>query len=91
MFYTYVLESLVDGKRYFGYTNDLRRRLGQHRAGETRSLTPRLGVKLVYYAACLNMADAKRRERYLKTSQGRRFLGLRLKEYVRSQSLGSGR
>ena len=37
------------------------------------------------------MQDAKRREHYLKTTQGRRFLGLRLQEYKRQQmAFGSG-
>jgi len=37
------------------------------------------------------MEDAKRRENYLKTTQGRRFLGLRLQEYKRHKTtFGSG-
>ena len=50
----------------------------------------RLPLKLVYFEGCLNEADAKRRERYLKTTQGNKFLGLRLIEYKRSSTLGSG-
>jgi len=38
-------------------------------------------MKCVYYEGCLNIKDAKRRERYLKTSQGSRLLKRRLKEY----------
>ena len=34
--------------------------------------------KLIYFEGCLNEEDAKRREGYLKTTQGRRFMGLRL-------------
>ena len=41
--------------------------------------------KLIYYEACLNEKDAKRRERYLKTSQGSRLLKARLKEYFYQQ------
>ncbi|OGE83562.1 MAG: hypothetical protein A3B10_03295 [Candidatus Doudnabacteria bacterium RIFCSPLOWO2_01_FULL_44_21] len=33
--------------------------------------------------------DAKRREKYLKTTQGRRFLGLRLLEYKRQRAFGT--
>lgn len=90
MFYTYVLESIKDGKRYIGYSRDLKRRLGEHKDKLNTSTKHRLPLKLIYYEACLNMTDAKRRERYFKTTQGRRFLGLRLKEFLRHSALGSG-
>jgi len=64
--YTYVLESIADGKRYLGYTSNLKKRLVEHN-------------------------DAQRRERYLKTTQGSRFLSLRLIEYRRAKrALGIG-
>jgi len=81
LFYVYVLESLQDEQRYIGYTNDLNRRLKEHREGKSFSTKFRLPVKLIYFEACLSSIDAKRRENYLKTTQGRRFLGLRLKNY----------
>ena len=37
--------------------------------------------KSYYYEGCLNEGDAKRLEHYLKTSQGRRLIRRRLKEY----------
>ena len=82
--YVYVLESKKDSKKYVGYTHDLRRRLLEHGTGQVRSTKPRLPFKLIYFEGCLIENDAKRRERYLKTTQGRRFLGLRLREYGRS-------
>ena len=81
LFYIYVLESLQDGERYIGYTIDLNRRLKEHKLGKSFSTKFRLPVKLIYFEACLSSIDAKRRENYLKTTQGRRFLGLRLKDY----------
>ena len=89
MFYTYVLKSRRDGKYYIGYTNNLKRRLAEHQKALNMSTKYRLPLNLVYYEACLNMNDAKRRENYLKTTQGRRFIGLRLKEYLRHRALGS--
>ena len=88
-FYTYVLESEKDGKRYIGYTNDLRRRLEEHQKGLVFSTKPRMPLQLVYFEGCLNEADAKRREGYLKTTQGRRFLGLRLIEHKRLKAFGA--
>jgi len=82
-FYVYVLESLKDKKRYIGYTNNLRRRLEEHKKGVSLSTKPRNPFKLIYFEGCIKEEDAKRRERYLKTTQGRRFLGLRLLIYGR--------
>jgi len=82
-FFVYVLESLKDGERYIDYTNNLKRRLEEHQKGLNFSTKFRLPFNLVYFEGCLNQADAKRREDYLKTTQGRRFLGLRLLEHTR--------
>lgn len=87
-FYIYVLESLKDNHRYIGYTNSLKRRLEEHKEGLSFSTKFRLPFKLIYFEGCLNEQDAKRREHYLKTTQGRRFLGLRLLEYKRRQASG---
>ncbi len=82
MFYVYVLESLKDFKRYVGFTTNLTKRLEEHSKGLNFSTNYRLPFKLIYFEACLSEIDAKRRENYLKTTQGRRFLGLRLKDYT---------
>lgn len=89
-FYTYVLESPKDSDRYIGYTNNLKRRLEEHKKGLSFATKFRLPFKLIYFEGPLNQTDAKRRENYLKTTQGRRFLGLRLQEYKRKRAFGSG-
>ena len=90
-FYVYVLESIKDGDRYIGYTNDIRKRIEEHNKGKNFSTKSMLPFQLIYFEGCKNMQDAKRREHYLKTTQGRRFLGLRLQEYKRyKRALGSG-
>ena len=80
-FYTYVLESLKDGKRYIGYTSNLKRRLEEHKKGQSLSTKFRSPFKLIYFEGCTRLVDAKRREKYLKTTPGNRFLSLRLKEH----------
>lgn len=84
-YYVYVLESLKDGKKYVGFTLDLRKRFAEHNSGKSFSTKSRRPFKLIYYEACLEEDDAKRREHYLKTTQGRRFLGLRLIKYGRNK------
>ncbi len=70
MFYVYVLKSLKDGLLYYGYTNDLKRRLVEHTKGLNKSTKHRLPIKLVYYEAYASQADARARELRLKNSAG---------------------
>jgi putative endonuclease len=81
MFYVYVIESTKKHNLYIGYTSDLRKRLIEHNRGLNQSTKPYLPWKLIYYEACLNDKDAKRRENYFKTTQGRRLLKRRIREY----------
>jgi putative endonuclease len=82
MFYTYCLQSEKDiDKLYFGSTNDLKRRLKEHNYGHNFSTKKYLPWKLIYYEACLLKSDARRREKYLKTSMGRRMFKRRLKDF----------
>lgn len=82
MFYVYCLQSEINQELYFGYTNDLKRRFKEHNQKLNFSTKRYAPWKLIYYQACLNEKDAKRRENYLKTSQGSRMLKSRLKEYL---------
>lgn len=49
MYYTYVLISEKDGKKYVGYTKDLKLRFEQHKNGQVESTKHRRPLKLVYY------------------------------------------
>ena len=75
----YVLRSQKDGNLYIGYTTDLARRLAEHNKGENRSTAPRCPLDLVFCEFHLSQDDARRRERYLKTSAGKRGLKLVLR------------
>ena len=66
MFYFYVLQSLNDKNLYFGYTNDLRRRVKEHNAGKVISTKNRQFLKLVYYEAYRSEKDAREREKQIK-------------------------
>jgi putative endonuclease len=81
MFYVYVLVSKKDNGFYIGCTKDLKIRIKEHNAGHVKSTKNRLPVELIYYEASLNQGDAFNREKYLKTTYGRRYLKNRLKGY----------
>jgi len=74
MYFTYVLLSEKDGKYYIGFTDDLTKRIKEHKLGLVKSTKDRRQLKLVYYEACLSKEKALKREKYFKTGFGRRFL-----------------
>jgi putative endonuclease len=78
MHYTYVLRSIKDGRWYTSHTSDLKARIEQHAKGRVESTRYRRLLQLIYYEACLTEDGAKRRERYLKTGKGKRYLRQRL-------------
>ena len=55
-----------------------RARVAAHEQGRVRSTAYRRPLRLVYYEACLSPDDAYRRERYLKSGRGGRYLRQRL-------------
>ena len=80
--YVYVLRSQRDMDLYVGFTTDLRNRFAAHNSGRVDSTSQRRPLELIYYEACRSQADATRRERYLKTVWGKRFLKSRLRCYL---------
>ena len=80
-YYVYLIQSKKSGKLYTGYAINIPKRLKEHNQGLSFSTKPGKPWQLIYYEACLNEKDAKRREQYLKISQGIRLIKRRLKEY----------
>jgi putative endonuclease len=88
MYYVYILRSKVDKNFYVGYTKDLRQRLELHMASKVPATRFRVPLDLIYYEACINKDDAVRRERYLKSTYGKRYIRNRLKNYLLGYSTG---
>ena len=82
MVYTYVLQSKKDGRWYTGSTNDLRKRFMEHNTNKVVSTKHRGPFVLLYYEACINDHDARVREKYLKSTMGKRYLRNRLKRFL---------
>lgn len=81
-FYVYVLLSEKDNQFYTGYTSNLRERLKLHEEGKVISTKNRLPIKLIYFEGCLNQQDATRREKYLKSGNGKIYLRNRLNKFL---------
>jgi len=73
VFWVYILRSLRNGKLYIGHTNNLDRRVWQHKEGRGSQFTDQNGPwKLVYKEEHPDRVCAARRERYLKSVAGSR-------------------
>jgi len=82
MHFVYVLQSIKDKKLYVGSTNNLKKRFAEHNTGSVSATKKRRPLKLVYYEACLSKIDAFKREKYLKTGWGKRYIKNRLRDYL---------
>ena len=66
-FRVYILTNEVETVLYIGMTNDLARRISEHRAGEIPGFTADYRCsKLVYYEHCTHVYDAIAREKQLR-------------------------
>jgi putative endonuclease len=82
MYFVYVIQSEVDKKFYTGFSEDVYKRLEQHNAGLVTSTKYRTPFRLVYFEASLNKEDAMHREKYLKTTYGKRYIKTRIKSFL---------
>ena len=62
-YYTYVLYSKTINKFYVGSTNNLKRRIAEHKRHKTKTTTRIKEWSLVYYESCLSKKDAQEREK----------------------------
>ena len=67
MYYVYILTNKNDMVMYIGVTNDLRRRLYEHKSENIEGFTRKYNVnKLVYFEEYFDVNDAIDREKQLK-------------------------
>ena len=67
MYYVYILTNKTDAVMYIGVTNDLRRRLFEHKNEKIEGFTKKYHVhKLVYFEEYSEINDAISREKQLK-------------------------
>ncbi len=73
MFTVYVLKD-KNGRFYKGMTNDLERRLVEHKSGKTKTTRSMDQIELVYQEQYETTKEARTRELYFKSAAGRRFI-----------------
>ncbi len=72
-FYVYLLVS-EEGHHYTGQTPDLERRLIEHKTGTCHTTKQGKNWRIVYTEEYETRSEAMRREKYLKSSAGRRWI-----------------
>jgi len=74
MAYVYILKSAKFPKTYVGSTTDIQRRISEHNSGKHFFTKRYLPWVVVYSEEFSELSTARKREKYLKSVAGRRFI-----------------
>ncbi|MFA6257435.1 MAG: GIY-YIG nuclease family protein [Candidatus Paceibacterota bacterium] len=73
-YFLYILKSTVSLKSYVGITNNLNRRLAEHNSGKSFYTKRHCPWTMIYNEKYDSLKEARKREKYLKSASGRKFL-----------------
>ncbi len=88
MYYVYIL-LLKNNQLYKGSTANLKARLERHQKGKVKSTKSFLPCKLVHHECYLLKSDALRREKFLKTTEGRRLLRQQIRDILQKEGIST--
>ena len=89
-YYVYILSSQYRGTLYVGVTNNLVRRMDQHKSKLVAGFTARYGVdRLIYYEIYGDIRNAIEREKQLRGWTRRKKIALFEKENARWRDLSA--
>ena len=74
MYFVYVIRSISHQTRYVGHTDNVSERLSIHNEGKCRYTSGRMPWELVKQEEFSSRAEAMKRETFLKSGQGRKYL-----------------
>ncbi|MGA2622464.1 MAG: GIY-YIG nuclease family protein [Bacteroidota bacterium] len=83
MYYVYVLWSEKLQKRYIGSTDDIDQRLIAHNSGKTPFTRRGMPWVVIHREELETLSEARRRERFLKSGIGRKWLDMKYPKYRR--------
>jgi putative endonuclease len=78
-FCTYILFSEKDKMLYIGFSSNLANRIIKHNSGGVKSTAYRRLLKLIFCEFYLFEKDARNREKYFKTTAGKKAIKLMLR------------
>ena len=82
----YILFSKRDFKLYIGYSSNLKARIKDHNDGGTTSTSKRRPLILIYCEYHRSKIDAMRREKYFKTTAGKKAIKLMLRDSLKQRN-----
>ncbi len=74
MYYVYMLQSEQSGLYYVGIAKEVERRLKEHNRGKSKFTKGHIPFKLIYQEGPFETSEARKREKYLKSTAGKKFL-----------------
>ena len=74
VYYVYVLKSCKYNRIYIGISEDPLKRLEEHNSGMTKSTKFYKPYKVIYQEKHYNRLEARLREKYLKSGEGRELI-----------------
>ncbi len=74
MITVYVIESLFDQTRYTGITKNVNNRLHEHNSGKNRFTKGHRPWKIIYTEDHPDWETARKKEKYLKSAAGKKWL-----------------
>ena len=74
MYFVYVIQSLSHGTRYVGSTDNVTKRFNEHNIGKCRYTSGRKPWRLISQEKFNTRSEAMKREKFLKSGQGRKYL-----------------
>ena len=75
----YIIKGLLTGKKYIGITNNLQRRLNEHRKGSTKGGQIIGEFELIHTEEFDDYQSARKHEMFLKSGQGRQWINNNIK------------
>jgi len=82
MWSVYIIQSTVDGYTYRGMSKNVKERLKTHNRGKVKSTKGHRPFKLIYVEKVGRREVARKREKYLKSAAGRRFINKMLEDKI---------
>ena len=73
MYFVYVIYSTVFERHYVGLSQDVHKRLQEHNSGNTKSTKGFVPWIIIHTETYATLAEARKREKYLKSAAGRRW------------------
>ena len=74
MITVYAIRDSLSGEIYVGMTNDLERRLAEHKRKHSKYTSKFSDFILIHKEACEDYESGQKREKYLKSGYGKEFL-----------------